>query len=257
MADSLDDLKHKAILSHRILTMTGSMSDTTGHVMVRVPGSDEMLVRCRGPRDWSPRYVEEAAMHRLDFDGEPTEELGDWVIPPERFIGATVFRMRPEVNCAIHAHPPAQVLCSNTNVGLRPIVGSQNWGGSLLAMKRIPVYPRSLLIHSPEIGRSMMSVMGSKDVVLLKGHGNVVVGRSIEEATVRAIQIENLARLCWQIALSGLEGPDIPWEDVEDNAEMAVSEAARRGDSGSNPFWTYYVQLLERGWRIEAKVNTV
>ena len=38
---------------------------------------------------------------------------------------------------------------------------------------------------------------------------------------------------------------------------MTVSEAARRGDIGSNPFWTYYVQLLERGWRIDAAVRAV
>ena len=67
MADSLEELKRKSVLSHRILTMTGSMGDITGHVFVRVPGSDEFLARCRNAEDWSPAYAlaHRAASHGL------------------------------------------------------------------------------------------------------------------------------------------------------------------------------------------------
>ena len=255
MAESLDELKQKAALAHRVLAMTGSMNDTTGHVFVRTPGTNEMLARCRNPKDWSPRYVEAAAMHRANFDGQPTEELGDWVLPPERYIGTELFQMRPDINCVIHSHPPAQVLCTNANVAIRPIVGSQNWGGTLLAVKGVPVYPRSLLIHTPALGRAMAAIMGPRDLVLLQAHGNVVVGRTIEEATVRSIQIENLARLCWQVALSGKEAPMIPWEDFEDNAQMTEVLAADIPSSGTNLMWSYYVELLKHGRRIDDRMD--
>ena len=245
MADSLDELKEKAVLSHRILTMLGSMGDTTGHVFVRVPGADEFLSRCRDNVDVSPGYVEKTAMHRLNFDGIPMEPVGDYLIPPERHIGAAIFKRRPEVNCVIHAHPPAQVLCVNTDVEIRPIIGAQNGGGSQLARGGLAVYPRALLIHNPDIAAAMLAVMGNKNIVLLKGHGNVVVGRNVEEATVRAIQIENLARMCWQVALSGLSADDVPWEDVEES----ISRPPQDGSAG-NAMWEYYKRMYQEGRRL-------
>ena len=250
MSESLEELKAKTALAHRILTMTGSMGDTTGHVMTRVPGADDFLMRCRNELDYSPGYVEPTALHRIDFNGIPTEPVPDYNIPPERHIGAAVFKARPEINCVIHAHPPAQVLCANAGVKLRPIVGAQNSGGAQLARGGIEVYPRAVLIHNQVISGAMMAVMGTKDVVLLKGHGNVICGRSVEEATVRAIQLENLARLCWEVALSGREAPEVPWEDVE--------EVIARGDigqAGNLYMWEYYRKLYQEKRITDARID--
>ncbi len=245
MADQLDELKDKVVLAHRILVMTRSMGDLTGHVFTRVPGANDFLSRCRNMEDQSPGYVMRAAIHRIDFDGIPTEPTDDYVIPPERHIGASIMKMRPEVGCAIHAHPPAQVLCANAGIELRPIVGAQNGSGAQLARGGIGVYPRALLIHNPQIAGAMLAVMGRKDVVLLKGHGNVVCGRSVEQATVRAIQLENLARLQWQVALSGLYAPDVPWEDVEEGIARPPQEG-----SGQDYNWEYYKKVYEEGKRV-------
>ncbi len=248
MADTLDQLKEKSVMAHRILTQNHSMGDQTGHVFVRTPEGNDFLARCRNQTDTSPGYVEAKALHRIDFDGIPTEDTEDWTIPPERHIATQIFKTRPEVNCVIHAHPPAQVLCANAGIPLRPIVGAQNGGGAQLARLGIGVYGRSLLIHNPQISQSMLAVMGRKDVVLLKGHGNVVCGRSIEEATVRAIQIENLARLTWQIALSGRFAPEVPFEDIED---AIASRGTTQGNAGGvNWVWEYYKKMYEQERRL-------
>jgi len=247
MTDDLYDLRLKTALAHRILTMTGSMGDITGHVFVRVPGTDEILVRGRNQTDVSPAFVEPDAIRRVDMDGNPGEDLADYWVPPERFIGTTIMKARPEINCVIHAHPPAQVLCSITGVDIRPIVGSQNHAGAALAHDGIPIYPRSLLIHSPALGRAMMSVMGNKNVVLLKAHGNVVAGRSVEEATANAVRLENLARLCWQVALSHREVWEIPLEDWEDHVRPREGPRPIGMPEGTTWNWDFYLKMLEQG----------
>ncbi len=242
----LEDLKAKCVLSHRILTMTGSMGDMTGHVFVRQPGADVLYARCRNDDDVSPAYIEPRCLHQVTIDGDPAEDASGWTFPPERYIGSTIFKMRPEINCVIHAHPPAQVLCSILDIPMQPLVGSQNWGGSVIALGGVPVYPRSLLIHSKEIGAAMMSVMGNKDVAILKAHGNVVIGRTVEEATIKAIRIENLAKLCWQFAVARKKSPDIPWEDWEDHFRPQASrETGMQG--GANWAWDHYVKMLSLG----------
>jgi ribulose-5-phosphate 4-epimerase/fuculose-1-phosphate aldolase len=109
------------------------------------------------------------------------------------------------------------------------------------------VYPRALLIHNKQIAAAMLAVMGDQNVVLLKGHGNVVCGRSVEEATVRAIQVENLARMMWQVALSGLDAPNVPWDDVEE--VIARGEVER---DAARTFWEYYKRMYEQGRRVNA-----
>ena len=249
MVQSLDDLRETLAQSHRILTMTNSMGDTTGHVMVRVPGTDRILLRCRSETDWSPGFARPEAMHVVDSDGNPAEEMGGYLPPPERHIACAILKARPDVNCVIHAHPPAQILCSITGVDIRPIVGSANSGGMMLALGGVPVYPRSILVASPEIAGPMVAVMGSRNVCLLKAHGNVVVGHSIEEATVRAIQIENLARICWQVAAAGKQAPDISWEDVEEfvHPKQPAAIAARDRQGGARWTWNYYLRMLNEG----------
>lgn len=258
MPDSIDELKEKSALSHRILTMTGSMGDTTGHVMTRVPGTNNILVRCRSESDWSPGLTRPEALHMIDLDGNPAEDMGDYLPPPERHIACAVMKARPEVNCVVHAHPAAQVLCSITDVQIRPLLGMANAGGSLLALGGVPTYPRSILVASPEISGAMLAVMGSRNVLLLKAHGNVVAGASIEQATVRSIQIENLARVCWQVAAAGKEAPDLPWEDVEEMLYPTQKAAQRARDTqgGARWTWNYYVRMLNEGGTLHVEMGS-
>ena len=121
------------------------------------------------------------------------------------------------------------------------------------------MYPRSLTIVNHVLGQAMLRVMGNKDVVLLHGHGNVVGGRTVEEATVRAISIENLARLCWQLAVQQRSNKpvwEIPWEDWDDMTSGAGAREAREAQGGTTTArgttggWDYYVQMLQDGAEI-------
>jgi ribulose-5-phosphate 4-epimerase/fuculose-1-phosphate aldolase len=260
MAESLDELKRKAALAHRILTMTGNMHDITGHVMPRVGDTGEFLYRCRnGKEDNTPAYCTPRSMHRIDLKtGAPVDKLEDgYWLSGERFIGLTIMNARPEINCVIHAHPPAQVLCSITGVKLQSIAGSQNWLGSTLARQGIGVYPRSLTIVNHVLGQAMLKVMGNSDVVLLHGHGNAVAGRNIEDATTKAIRIENLARMCWQLAVQQRSNApvwEIPWEDWDDNtsgaggresAEAMAAAGNAPAPARENGGWDYYVRMVK------------
>jgi ribulose-5-phosphate 4-epimerase/fuculose-1-phosphate aldolase len=248
LVQGMDELREKAALAHRILTATGSMGDNTGHVMVRVPGTNNILVRCRGEEDWSPGLARPEVMHMVDLDGNPAEEMGDYLPPPERHIACAVMRARPEVQCVVHAHPPAQILCSITDVPIRPILGCANWGGMMLAQGGIPVYQRSILVASPEISGAMMAVMGSRNVCLLKAHGNVVTGGSIEQAISRSIAIENLAKVCWEVAAAGKEAPEISQEDLQEflyPTQEAAKQVTKQG--GDRWTWNYYLRMLNEG----------
>jgi ribulose-5-phosphate 4-epimerase/fuculose-1-phosphate aldolase len=254
--DQLSELKRMSVLTHRILMMTGSMGDITGHVFVRIPGTNEFLVRCRNDEDWSPGFVTSESLHRFDFDGNPTEDVGGWLPPPERFIGSTLLKARPDVNCVIHGHPPAQIMCGIADVPVRPIINTAIVGGMNLGLNGISVYPRSILIASPEAGGDVLKVMKEDPQVLLKHHGNIVVGASVEDATLRAIRLEETARLCWQMELAGKYAANVPAEDIEEfNNPTQPASQAIVGRGGSKWVFDYYVKMLQHNGQTYAPMD--
>ena len=253
MRNPVENAKEKLVLAHRILSLTGSMGDITGHVMSRVDDG-VMLVRCRNRENVSPVFVDETAFFKCDFDGNAVEDTREYKLPPERYIAAEIFKSRPEVNGVVHAHPPAQIRCGISGVPIRPILGCGNTGGMLLAHDGVPTFERSILVASPEVGQAMVAAMGSAVVVLLRGHGNVVVGNSIEQATIRAVQIENMAQVCWEIAAAGKSVDDISDEDYREFVQP-TQKAAQGIPDMVGQLWTYYARVLERNHQLVTEMG--
>ena len=91
--------------------------------------------------------------------------------------------------------------------------------------------------------------MGDKNVCILKGHGIAVAGRSVEEATVRAIKLESLARVSWEVAKAGRQAPDISRDDIEGFVASRQLHESNR-PYAANWIWRYYVRMLQEGRRI-------
>ena len=76
-----------------------------------------------------------------------------------------------------------------------------------------------LLIGNGDLGKALSMTLGQGAVALLRGHGNVVVGETVQQVVYRAIQTELNARLQLQAAM--LQGPLIylaPEEATKVNA---------------------------------------
>ena len=245
--DNLEEQRTKIGQACRILAMTGLMRDTLGHASVRIPGTDEMLVRCRGQEEAGLLFGVTDDVRRVGFDGKGLDLLqGAYSPPGELPIHAELYRARPEVGAVVHAHPPGAVLCGLGDVALRPILGAYDSGMSMkLVVEGIPVYPRAVLIRTRELAAEMLSAMGSRNVCLLRGHGITVAGATIEEATVRAIAFESFCRLTWQLTLAGKTAPEMPPEDIAQDIEMFRHQAP-------TSTWRYYVKLLDYHARVGA-----
>jgi ribulose-5-phosphate 4-epimerase/fuculose-1-phosphate aldolase len=236
----LREIRRVVALSCRILAMEGLVEGILGHVSARVPGSSEMLIRCRGEEEHGIFFTREPDIRRVDFDGQGPD-LGDsYEVPKEFPIHGEIYKARPEVGCVIHAHPPAALVCGIADLKFRPVFGAFNIPAMRMALEGIPVFPRSLLITRPELAALMMDSMGTKDICLMKGHGITVTGGTVEEATVRALNFNVLARVTLQVALTGKQVADIPQEDVAELPDLG---------STFNDKWVfrYHAKMIEEG----------
>ena len=106
----------------------------------------------------------------------------------------------------IHTHSPGVVPFAASTVPLRPMY---HVAGFLAA--GVPIFEirkhagmTNLLVSNSALGKALAETLGDKPVALMRGHGNVVVGPSVQVAVYRAIYTEINARLQAQaIALGG------------------------------------------------------
>jgi len=214
----LADLRRRVALACRVLAHAGLAADVLGHVSVRV-GPDELLVRCRGPRESGLLFTTADDVHRVSFDG-PRDLPGGYAVPSELPIHVQTMRARPEATSVVHAHPPAIVTADLAGLTLRPVIGSFNIPAMRMARDGIPVYPRAVLIRRAELAEEMLAAMGSAPICVLRGHGVTTTGATIEQAVIRALNAEALAKVILGAAQAGGHPPDLPDADIAELPDL-------------------------------------
>jgi 3,4-dihydroxyphthalate decarboxylase len=185
----------------RILAHQGLAADVLGHVSARLD-AHRMLLRCRGPRDRGLLYTVADDVRTVHLDGGGDLD-GGYALPNEFPIHAELMRLRPEVGAVVHVHPVEVLVADLAGVELRQVFGAYNIPAARLAERGVPVYPRSVLVRTPELGRAVAATVGEAGVCVLRGHGIVTVGESVEQATMRALDLTDLARVCGEVVRLG------------------------------------------------------
>jgi ribulose-5-phosphate 4-epimerase/fuculose-1-phosphate aldolase len=232
-------MARKVALSCRILAKLGLFKETTGHVSAR-EGADHMLIRGRGPKETGLLFTRPSDILLADLDGESREKKPGLKCPNEAVIHGEIYKARPDVQGVVHAHPPSIVLCSIAGIELKPIFGGYDPSSMRLGLKPIPVYPQTLTLQTKDQVKAMQQVMGASDICILRGHGVVVAGVSVEQATITAIKLETLAKMNLQAAALGTV-PSIPDDDITE-----FQNRSRRGHGSVEGLWRFYSQWLIR-----------
>jgi len=209
----------------RVLAARGLADGVLGHVSLRV-SAETLLVRCRGPRERGLAFTTPADIHLVDLDGAaagPGELAGGWAPPNELPLHTEVLRTRPEVAAVVHAHPPAVVAADLAGLGIRPIVGAYDIPGTRMAAAGIPVHPRGVLIRNRELAAEMTASLGEAPAVLLRGHGLTSTGASVQEAVLRAVSIDGIARLSLEVVKAGGTLVDLPEEDLRELPDLGAA----------------------------------
>jgi ribulose-5-phosphate 4-epimerase/fuculose-1-phosphate aldolase len=229
------DLVTELVLANRILANQGVL-DGFGHVSARHPTNPHAFLISQSR---APSAITAADIMELDLDGNAVVDTG-LKAPLERFIHSEILKARPEVMAVVHSHSPAIIPFGVTAAGLRAVCHVSAFLGT-----RTPVFEirdsfglgTDLLIRNLETGAALARSLGSGPVVLLRGHGNAVVGESLRHAVYRAIYTELNARL--QAEALRLGEVTFLTEDEAVNAARSVE-----GDL-SKPWehWTKQVRL--------------
>lgn len=207
-------------LACRVLAHCGLAEDILGHVSVR-SGPGALYVRSRGPNERGLLFTDPADVQLVDMDGDGPLPDG-YQVPNELPIHREVLRSRPDVQAVVHVHPAAVVAADLAGLTLGPIVGAYNIPAMRMAHDGIPVYPRGVLINRAELGRQVADTLGTQPVCILRGHGIVSTGVSVQQAVVRALNITALARITLWASQHGTP-PALPEADIAELPDLGAT----------------------------------
>jgi ribulose-5-phosphate 4-epimerase/fuculose-1-phosphate aldolase len=213
--------------------------DIIGHIGVRLPDGNIAVKLFRPPEE---EGVEDWLVH-FDFSLKKLSGVG--TVPMEAAIYSEIFWARPDVNAAVHAHPPMCVVLSLAN---RPVAGvhvqSARYGAG------VPIYPRPIFIIDQGEGQDLAKALGPAPAVMIKGHGIVTVGKSIDDACINALYMERTAKLQAMAHALGYPGPT---EEFRREMRASLEKIQARGRELGTPElphsaeWRYYAAKVRKG----------
>ncbi|HWP25053.1 MAG TPA: class II aldolase/adducin family protein [Xanthobacteraceae bacterium] len=227
-----DALREKLIHAGRVLVDEGQGDYVWGHISARLPdGSGRFLMKpgCIGLEEMTPDNI-----IVCDIEGERV--AGSWPRHNEVYIHSEVMRARPDINAVVHTHPEHAIAFSTLG---KPLAAMSNDGTMFSA--GVPIFSETTdLITDQPRGRAVAKCLGSGNVVILRNHGIVAAGRSIEEAVFLAVKLERACRI--QMLAEAAGGPKL---FVKEEDLAAKRSRTNRGDSHSNAF-----SYLVRRWHL-------
>jgi HCOMODA/2-hydroxy-3-carboxy-muconic semialdehyde decarboxylase len=200
-------LKKDMISACRILSHE-KLVEGFGHVSARIPDSDLFLM--------TPRIglalVKEGQLLTMNLKGEVIE--GSHPAPAETWLHAAIMKAKPEINAITRIHARFANMFSVTDRKLEPVHnhGSFFAGG-------VPVFDKPDLITTLKLGEEVVQALGDGPALLLRGNGQVTVGRTIPEAVMMAIYLEEAAEILYGALQIGTPVPLTSTESAQRQIE--------------------------------------
>ncbi len=213
--------------------------DGFGHVSAR---HEEDAMRFLLARSMAPGLVTADDILEFDLDGNALDQSGR-TLYVERFIHSEIYKAHPEIKAIVHSHSPSIIPFGVTNVPLRPIYHMSSFLGAgvpIFEIREAGGVATDMLIRNSELGAALARRIGKSAVVLMRGHGDVVVGDSIEQVVFRAIYTEINAKLEAEALRLGQGEVNFL------NTEEAVKATATNNAVLSRPWELWKQQALAR-----------
>jgi ribulose-5-phosphate 4-epimerase/fuculose-1-phosphate aldolase len=173
----------------------------------------------------------------VPYDIKAGKRIGEGEEPPsEHWIHREIYLRHPEAKGIVHCHPENILTLSCAGHALRPLISI----GVYIPEKGAPVFDSPVLINTEVRSKGMCDAMGDVPIVVLRQHGTVTNGGSLQEAVTRMVCAEKNAELQGKALAMGTP-------NFFHGKELEVLYAEQGGGPhGVKKYWTYLSGTAER-----------
>ena len=188
-------------------------SDLLGtHISHRVPNEpDHFLLN---PYGFLWEEMTASMLLKVDYDGNVLTESNHTANPAGVTIHSAILRARPDMTCAIHTHTQAGVGVATQKGGLLPITQH-----ALHVIAHTGYYDYAGIETDPGERDRIAAAVGRYNVLFLRNHGLIAMGRTPGEAFMWCYRAERACRM--QLAVQQARADTVPLPDqvIEETIE--------------------------------------
>lgn len=233
---TIKQLKNKLILANKILDLE-NLAKPLGHISVCIPGTDTFFIT----QNVAPGMATLDDILVCNMAGKVIEGKYPRTFS-EVVIHTGVYKKRKDVQSVVHTHSPYVIALSMTETPVLPA----SHEALELCTEPIAIYKKIVFIDKPELGEEIADLFGPNKAVMLKGHGAVILGKSIEEAAIMAVKLELAAKL-QLLAMSA--GKLVPFTEQEREPVLEFLRMVEQKGGTTTSYgraWIYYESLFKK-----------
>ena len=216
----LTERKHREEIVRygRMLHERGFVAAMDGNLSVRLPG-DRILVT---PTCVSKGSMRPTDMVIVDLDGQ--QVAGRRSVTSEIGMHLLIYRMRPDIEAIVHAHPPTATGFAAAGMALtEPLVCEVVMGLGCIPLARYGTPGTS------ELAQTLEPYVPAYDAILMSNHGVVSYGDTLEHAYMKMETVEHFAQITLVTHLLGKQQP----LDVSHLEKLLAVRSRYTGDTTS------------------------
>lgn len=168
------------------LARQGFVANHDGNISVKVGSKIWATPTARNKGD-----VTEEMLVALDTSGKKLSGIHS--VFSEIDLHLACYRLRPDIEVVIHAHPPVATAFAVSGVPLQKVFIAEAIVTLGEAIPLIPFIPPGC----PNTEKTLSSFLPYADVFLLQNHGVLALGKDLAQAYYRLELVEHLAKIEW------------------------------------------------------------
>ena len=204
----------------KMLYQRGYVAATDGNLSVRLD-EDRILAT---PTAMSKGFLGPTDMVVVDMDGRLLK--GRHNVSSEIAMHLLIYRLRPDVQGIVHAHPPTATGFAAAGIALnKPLVCEV-----VIGLGSIPL-ARYGTPGTPELGETLKPLVPQYDAILMSNHGVVAYADTLHHAYMKMETVEHFAKVALVTHLLGSQQP-LEGENLE---KLLVARQKYEGNHSAAP----------------------
>jgi len=179
-------LREKLAAAHHIIYFMGWDDILATHISVKIPNTEHILIT---PLNIPFEEISASKIVKSDLNGNPIGNSDYGIMPQATNIHTSVYKANSSVMGVVHTHSTYGTAVASLEAGFLFI--NQH---ALCFYNDIGYHDYDGLALEDE-GEQIVASLGNKTILVLRNHGLLTTGRTIEEALVRMYYMETYCEM--------------------------------------------------------------
>jgi ribulose-5-phosphate 4-epimerase/fuculose-1-phosphate aldolase len=223
--------------AYRLVALHGWDDLIFTHISARIPGPEHHFLI--NPYGMLFDEITASSLVKVGMDGKPIGESRYPVNPAGFTIHSAVHEVREDAACVMHLHTVDGTAVATSREGLQPL----NQTAQLVIGDLVYHDYEGVALDHAERPR-LQQDLGTHNIMLLRNHGTLTVGRSVADAYMRMYYLERACQMQTRTRLLGHD--DYPTAQPVIDKNVALSRSGGMTYLANELLWPAMLRKLDR-----------